>query len=134
MDSFVQRVAAQRILALLEPCDHHSKMTDSRYFFELFPGANVVGLVGLTINTGRDEAKFFGGRAHWMLSISLNKLPLAQWPPEFHALAETIVQRTLEGAGVPSTDLRDSTKRIAIVRRLCSDEERRKVTEPWLMH
>lgn len=67
-----------------------------------------------------------------MVSVSVNGLYVADWPPAAHAIAERVARRVLDGVGVPSTDVVEMGQITRIVRRQCSDDERRRVVEKFL--
>jgi len=76
---------------------------------------------------------FFQGRALWMVSVSVNGMPREAWSPQVEALAMRVVRRALEGVGVPSSDRVERGMVTVLVRRQCTDAERRLVHEPYLI-
>lgn len=58
---------------------------------------------------------------------------LDQWPPAAHLVAEKVANRVLDGVGVPTTDVIETGQITRIVRRQCTDDERRRVVEKYLM-
>lgn len=75
---------------------------------------------------------FFQGRALWMVSVSVNGIRRAAWTPQENALAMRVVRRVLEGVGVPSSDRVEQGIITMLVRRQCTDAERKLVREPYL--
>ena len=71
------------------------------------------------------------GRALWMVSVSLNGWPRAQWSPEAVRLVDRVITRVLEGCGQGADRVQDG-RITRIVRRQCSDAERRQVIEKYL--
>lgn len=69
-----------------------------------------------------------------MVSVSVNGLFTAQWSPSVHEVANRVAQRVLDGIGVPSTDRIEIGTITRVVRRQCTDAERRLVVEPYLMN
>lgn len=67
-----------------------------------------------------------------MVSVSVNGRPRSTWTLEMQKLAYRVAERVLEGCGIPSTDRHSEGMLTIIVRRQCTDEERRKVREPYL--
>ena len=76
---------------------------------------------------------FFQGRALWMISVSVNGTPIVEWGEGEMRMASRVIERVLEGVGDPSTDVMEGGTITVNVRRQCSDEERRKVREPYLV-
>ena len=72
------------------------------------------------------------GRALWMVSVSLNGLPCSVWTPDQERLVQRVANRVLEGCGIPETDTPSHGNVIYILRRQCSDAERRRVVEKYL--
>lgn len=71
------------------------------------------------------------GRALWMVSVSVNGWPRAEWTPDVVALADRVIASVLEGCGEGEDRIEDGwITRIA--RRQCTDAERRRVTEKYL--
>lgn len=67
-----------------------------------------------------------------MVSVSVNGMYVADWSPTAHALAEKVAMRVLDGVGVPSTDVVEIATITRVVRRQCTDDERRRVVEKYL--
>lgn len=67
-----------------------------------------------------------------MVSVSVNGLYVWDWPPAAHAIAEKVATRVLDGVGVPSTDVAEMGQITRVVRRQCTDDERRRVIEKYL--
>lgn len=67
-----------------------------------------------------------------MVSVSLNGRPISSWTSDMTKLANRVAMKVLEGCGIPSTDRLENGRVTTIVRRQCTDEERRKVREPYL--
>lgn len=72
------------------------------------------------------------GRALWMVSVSVNGWPRAAWTPDVVRIADRVIDRVLEGCGVAGTDRIEDGFITRIVRRQCSDVERRRVVEKYL--
>ena len=71
-----------------------------------------------------------------MASVALYRrgvmLQKEQWNQEERKFARRCLAGTLEGVGVPATDVSSDEGRVsAIVRRLCTDDERRQVLEKY---
>ena len=67
-----------------------------------------------------------------MVSVSVNGMPRDQWSAQAQALALKVAMRVLEGVGIPETDRHEDGRVTMIVRRQCTDAERRKVVEKYL--
>jgi hypothetical protein len=67
-----------------------------------------------------------------MVSVSVNGMPRQQWSAADHALALKVAMRVLEGCGIPDTDRHEDGTVTTVVRRQCTDSERRKVVEKYL--
>lgn len=76
---------------------------------------------------------FFMGRALWMVSVSVNGMPRAMWTPDMERIADRVIARVLEGCGIPGSDRQEDGRITRIVRRECSDAERRRVVEKYLV-
>ena len=67
-----------------------------------------------------------------MVSVSVNSKPRAAWSINDLAIAHTVASNVLDGIGVPSTDVLSDGLLTIIVRRQCTDIERKKVVEKYL--
>lgn len=67
-----------------------------------------------------------------MVSVSVNGMYVVDWPPAAHAIAERVASRVLDGVGLPATDDVQMGQITRVVRRQCTDEERRRVIEKYL--
>jgi hypothetical protein len=67
-----------------------------------------------------------------MVSVSVNGMLRAAWSPQAEALAIRVVRRVLEGVGMPSSDRVEQGTITMLVRRQCTDAERKLVREPYL--
>lgn len=76
---------------------------------------------------------FFMGRALWMVSVSVNGMPRAMWTPGMERIADRVIAKVLEGVGVLGSDRQEDGRITRLVRRQCSDAERRGVVEKYLI-
>jgi hypothetical protein len=67
-----------------------------------------------------------------MVSVSVNGMPVPEWTPAAHMLAERVAVRVLDGVGLPATDDVQMGMITRVVRRQCTDDERRRVVEKYL--
>lgn len=67
-----------------------------------------------------------------MVSVSVNGMYVAEWPPAAFAIAEKVASRVLDGVGEAATDVVETGQITRIVRRQCTDDERRRVIEKYL--
>jgi hypothetical protein len=73
------------------------------------------------------------GRALWMVSVSVNGWPRAKWPEDVERVAMRLVSRVLDGVGVPGDDRIEQGGMTVLVRRECSQVERSRLREPYLI-
>jgi hypothetical protein len=76
---------------------------------------------------------FFMGRALWMVSVSVNGWPREIWTPEVERIAMRVIDRVLEGCGMPGDDRVEQGRLTVLVRRQCNPAERARVREPYLV-
>ena len=67
-----------------------------------------------------------------MVSVSVNSKPRSMWSIKDIAIAHKVASNVLDGIGVPSTDVMSDGLLTIIVRRQCTDFERKKVVEKYL--
>lgn len=77
------------------------------------------------------------GRALWMATIALRHaeygpVPVDAWGETMRKVAHRYAQEVLRGAGVPESDRVSEGNITLIYRRQCTDDERRRVPEPFL--
>lgn len=72
------------------------------------------------------------GRALWMVSVSINGIPRDLWTESMVQLADKVAARVLDGCG-EGEDIVDDARITRTTRRVCSEQERRRVTEKYLI-
>jgi len=67
-----------------------------------------------------------------MVSVSVNRDPVAEWTAQHRMIADRVARRTLDGIGLQSTDTVEMGALCLFIRRQCTDQERRRVLEKFL--
>lgn len=67
-----------------------------------------------------------------MVSVCLNLTPREMWTAEYVRLADRVIKRVLANCGMAAIETIEDGSITRVVRRQCSDVERRRVVEKYL--